>query len=714
MSEFTTNRRRLLIGMGAAAGGTIAGHVTAAHAQAGDGAHAADAPLPGVNAAERHPFYGVHQAGIVTPRPANGMVAAFNVVMRTPADLEAMLRRLTERIVFLTQGGQPADLDPKLPPADSGILGPVVAPDDLTITVSLGASLFEEQPWLEPHKPRQLRRMAQFPNDALEPEICHGDLALQFCANTPDTVIHALRDIVKTMSEFLVLRWLQDGNVPAVVKRNPDGTRQSARNFLGFRDGTANPDSNDTATMDRIVWVGPRSGEPDWAVGGSYQAVRIIRNFVERWDRTPLQEQQHIIGRRKASGAPLDGTREHDVPDYARDPTARSHRSPRTSAAPIRASLPPRRTSSCGGHSTIRTAPRGPARSTRDCCSSSIRPTSRRASSRSRTASTASRWRNTSSPSAAAISSFFPASVRPAAISARTWSPPSPPPTRSIPEAIKETFPMKLAPLLAAATLAALTAPMAASASTDATLDLVEPLASYKLYVAEHTAKLVEDTGKFVDAIHAGDLDKAKALYAPTRMSYEAVEPIAELFSDLDVSIDARADDYEKGAEDPAFTGFHRIEYGLWQTGSTEGLEPYANKLIADVKDLNQRIADLTFPPETVVGGAAALMEEVAATKISGEEDRYSHTDLWDFKANFDGSQKIFELVKPLLTKDGDFVAKVTDNFRTVDETLAKYRKGDGYETYDKLTDSDRTVLAAAVNTLAEDLSTLRGKLGLD
>ncbi len=273
---------------------------------------------------------------------------------------------------------------------------------------------------------------------------------------------------------------------------------------------------------------------------------------------------------------------------------------------------------------------------------------------------------------------------------------------------------MKLAPLLAAGTLLVLSAPMAASASTVATLDLVEPIANYKLYVAEHTAKLVNDTGKFVDAIKAGDVEKAKALYAPTRMSYERVEPIAELFSDLDVSIDARVDDYEKGEKDPAFTGFHRLEYGLWETGSTEGLHDYADKLLADVTDLNQRIADLTFPPEIVVGGAAALMEEVAATKISGEEDRYSHTDLWDFKANFDGSRKIFELVKPLLTEDDAFVAKVTDNFQTVDETLAKYKAGDGYETYDKLTDADRTVLAAAVNTLAEDLSTLRGKLGLD
>ena len=328
MSVFTTNRRNLLLGIGAAAGGSFTGALVPARAVeaavGAEGAHAADAPSPFVVAGERQPFHGVHQAGIVTPRPANGMVAAFNAVVRDPADLEAVLRRLTERIVFLTQGGQPPELDAKLPPADSGILGPEVAPDDLTITVSLGASLFDDRPWLVPHKPVHLQRMVQFPNDALDPAICHGDVSLQICANTQDTVIHALRDIVKNMSESLVLRWLQHGNVPPVVKRNPDGTRQSARNFLGFRDGSANPDSTDAPLMDQVVWIGVGSGEPAWAIGGSYQAVRIIRNFVERWDRTPLKEQEDIIGRRKASGAPLDGTREHDVPDYAADPEGKA------------------------------------------------------------------------------------------------------------------------------------------------------------------------------------------------------------------------------------------------------------------------------------------------------------------------------------------------------------------------------------------------------
>ena len=251
--------------------------------------------------------------------------------------------------------------------------------------------------------------------------------------------------------------------------------------------------------------------------------------------------------------------------------------------------------------------------------------------------------------------------------------------------------------------------------AADPSLDLVAPLAEYKLYVAENTAKLVEDTTALTETVKAGDVEKAKSLFAPTRTSYEKIEPIAELFSDLDVSIDARADDYEKAEQDPAFTGFHRLEYGLWEQGSTEGLGEYADRLLADVKELDSRINDLTFPPEVVVGGAGVLMEEVAATKISGEEDRYSRTDLWDFDANFEGAQKIYELLRPLIAEsEADFVAKVDGNFKTVDDVLGKYRTAEGgFVSYEELTDADRNALSAKVNTLAEDLATLRGKLGL-
>jgi iron uptake system component EfeO len=191
---------------------------------------------------------------------------------------------------------------------------------------------------------------------------------------------------------------------------------------------------------------------------------------------------------------------------------------------------------------------------------------------------------------------------------------------------------------------------------------------------------------------------------------------VAELFSDLDGAIDSRADDHEKAEKDPGFTGFHRIEYALWVQNSTQGLAPVADKLLADVQELQKRLATLTFPPDKVVGGAAALMEEVAATKISGEEDRYSHTDLWDFQANFEGAYKIVQLLHPLIVKENKAFAEKTDaNFKVVFDTLAKYKTADGgFETYSKLTDSDRKLLAGRVNVLAEDLSKLRGMMGLN
>ena len=324
-----TNRRRVLGGLGLAAAtcpfsGLMIGRAEAkTNLDAGPASgHVTDAPVLNSASPDDHvPFLGRHQAGIVTPRPAHGMIASFHVVAQTPDELDALLRRLTQRIAFLTEGGTPPELDPRLPPADSGIVGPVVRPDALTVTVALGASLFEDREWLAPLKPLRLTRMTRFPNDALDASLCHGDLTLQICANTQDTTIHALRDIIKNLPDRLVLKWKQEGNVP-VIAPGPGGVAQSARNFLGFRDGSANPDAADTALMDRLVWVGPERGEPQWAERGSYQLVRVIRNFVERWDRTPLREQELIMGRARNTGAPLDRLEasEFDTPDYAADP----------------------------------------------------------------------------------------------------------------------------------------------------------------------------------------------------------------------------------------------------------------------------------------------------------------------------------------------------------------------------------------------------------
>ena len=244
---------------------------------------------------------------------------------------------------------------------------------------------------------------------------------------------------------------------------------------------------------------------------------------------------------------------------------------------------------------------------------------------------------------------------------------------------------------------------------------LVGPIAEYKVYVTQEVAQLVTQTNAFTDAIKKGDLALARKLYAPTRQHYERIEPIAELFSDLDGSIDAREDDFEQKAADPKFTGFHRLEKILFGDNTTNGADKFADQLYKDTLELQQRISGLTFAPNKVVGGAAGLIEEVAASKISGEEDRYSRTDLWDFQANVDGAQKIVNLLRPLLEKaDQPLLQKIDANFKTVDSVLAKYRTKVGYESYEKLTDADRNAMKGPITALAEDLAQLRGVLGLD
>ena len=244
---------------------------------------------------------------------------------------------------------------------------------------------------------------------------------------------------------------------------------------------------------------------------------------------------------------------------------------------------------------------------------------------------------------------------------------------------------------------------------------LAQPLADYKVYVQNEAAQLVTKTTAFVEAVKAGRTEDAKAMFADVRTHYERIEPIAELFNELDPAIDARADDFKDKEQDPGFGGFHRIEHALWTLNTTKGMEPIADKLLADVQKLKQEIDILTFPPSKVVGGAAVLIEEVANSKISGEEDRYSRTDLSDFQANIEGAQKIIELFRPMIAeKDQVLLDKTDANFKQVTDILAKYRTEKGFQPYDKLTDADRKNLQAPINALAEDLAKLRGILGLN
>lgn len=283
------------------------------------GCSAEDGPSTAGPPAPRYvPFEGPHQAGITAiPVPAQGLMAAFTVIADSREKLADTLAELTDEIRGLMSGRPPEQRGPAYPPVDSGILGEEPPPDDLSVVVSVGASLFDGRFGLADRRPAELVQMPFLANDRLDPKFSHGDLLLTMEAGHIDTLQFALRQLMRRTRRHLVLHWMIDGYARGAGVVSHAAT---PRNLLGFKDGTANLASDDQALMDRYVWVGSGDGEPDWAVGGSYQAVRIIRMFVEFWDRTRLIEQEQIFGREKISGAPLGMSDEFADPDYAEDP----------------------------------------------------------------------------------------------------------------------------------------------------------------------------------------------------------------------------------------------------------------------------------------------------------------------------------------------------------------------------------------------------------
>jgi deferrochelatase/peroxidase EfeB len=303
--SFLTN----LVAAGVAAP-LAAGAVASVDAAMRDAATPAPSAAPSAQA--NYPFEGSHQNGILTPAQRNAAFVAFDVTAVGRSGLADLMRTITDRARLLTAGTAPTPLGLSAPPADSGVLGPEPVSDGLTVTASVGASLFDGRYGLQSLKPRKLRRMDEFPNDALDRAVCDGDLLLQICAHNQDTVLHALRDITRSTRGGMQVRWRQDG---FISPPRPTGT---PRNHLGFKDGTSNPDTTNAREMNQLVWAD--AAEPSWAAGGTYHVVRSIRMLVEFWDRVNIGEQESMIGRRKDSGAPLTASKEFDDPAYATDP----------------------------------------------------------------------------------------------------------------------------------------------------------------------------------------------------------------------------------------------------------------------------------------------------------------------------------------------------------------------------------------------------------
>ncbi|GAA3106416.1 iron uptake system protein EfeO [Streptosporangium carneum] len=232
---------------------------------------------------------------------------------------------------------------------------------------------------------------------------------------------------------------------------------------------------------------------------------------------------------------------------------------------------------------------------------------------------------------------------------------------------------------------------------------LAEATAGYKRYVKTQSDTLLVKTQEFVDAVKAGDSDKAKALFPVSRTYWERIEPVAEIFGDLDPAIDARENDVAEGEE---WTGFHKIEKDLWITKDISKSGPVADKLMTDIKTIVEKANAAELSPVQLANGAKELLDEVASGKITGEEDRYSHTDLWDFDANLQGSRAAVQALRPVLEERApDLVKTLDEKFAATEAELGAHRAGDGWKLHTELSKDELKKLSDSINALSEPIS---------
>ncbi|HEY2767428.1 MAG TPA: iron uptake transporter deferrochelatase/peroxidase subunit [Solirubrobacteraceae bacterium] len=308
-------RRQLLAATGGGALGLTvggSGYALGRHEAEGEGQGSVGATIP---------FHGPHQAGIATPAQDRLVFGAFDLTLDSAGELRELLRTWTEAAAAMTAGRSTGPLTgaPDAPPADTGEAVGLPAAQ-LTITFGLGPDVFErggeDRFGLAARRPAALTPLGPLPGDQLEPQIGGGDVCVQACANDPQVAFHAVRNLARVGRGAAVLRWAQLG-----FGRTSSTTSDQVtlRNLQGFKDGTNNLHGDDAQAMRQFVWVGPEEPQ-SWFRGGTYLVSRRIRMFIEAWDRDTLGDQEHVIGRFKASGAPLSGKQEHDTVDLsARD-----------------------------------------------------------------------------------------------------------------------------------------------------------------------------------------------------------------------------------------------------------------------------------------------------------------------------------------------------------------------------------------------------------
>ncbi|MET4079080.1 iron uptake system protein EfeO [Janibacter sp. UYMM211] len=236
---------------------------------------------------------------------------------------------------------------------------------------------------------------------------------------------------------------------------------------------------------------------------------------------------------------------------------------------------------------------------------------------------------------------------------------------------------------------------------------LVAATDGYERYVASQADAFETETGKFVAAVKKGDVAQAKRLYPTARSYWERIEPVAESFGDLDPKIDGRADVLDEGMK---FTGYHRLERDLWKTGLQDDSDAIADQLKSDVAELVTKAKAVELDPLQLANGSKALLDEMATGKITGEEERYSHTDLYDFAANFEGSKSAISSLRPYLKKaDADLVTSIDKKTKALDTVLQQHATADGWALYTDLSDAEVKELSDALDALSEDVAKVAG-----